>query len=232
MFLGAVRANPEVGNWQITTPSLTNVVNMSAFCQDAVSFQQDLCDTWGPIFRNVDTDTSSTVINLDLAFYGSACPENVTLPDLTVSPPGPLCFACGDNIDDTEAEEPPLGSNDAWQVLGWGDCLLENDENDDPDCIASHDGVGVSEYAAYTACGFRALRTGTLVVDYFFTESNFDWLSVRLPHGSGGLSSQEELRFSGQVATGLSNRLVEAGTDILWETDSTEAGYGWRLCLR
>lgn len=57
----------------------------------ASSFWQDLCP-WGPQMVAANSTTEEGV-NVDLMFTLSDCPLDA-VPDLTASPPGPLCAVC------------------------------------------------------------------------------------------------------------------------------------------
>ena len=176
--------------------------------READSFEQDMC-SWGTLLEGGDAD-------LDLAFYGTACPASDQMTDLTVTPPGPLCFGCG-------SPRPNQTTDDAvWQVLAWGDCeILEDDQS----CIVSHEGVGRVEYSTYSSCGFRALQPGSFAMEYFSVEEGYDFLKLRFPMGG------REYMFSGQDPPGLDGLTIEAGTDILWDSDESVEDFGWRLCL-
>lgn len=220
MFRGAVAFDQDVTNWQI---SFERGADLTMFVMDATSFAQDLCASWGPAL------SSSDAVLLDLAFYGSGCPENVTLANLTANPAGPLCFDCGSSSSSTPTPPPIDNRNAVWQSLGWGDCVIVMDDDKDDDdnarrCIASHADVQVAAYASHAACGFRALQAGTLEVEFFQVESNFDWVTVRA-------YKDQVLRVSGSEAKELQHLAIDAGTDILWESDASVGDLGWRICL-
>ena len=232
MFSGARAFNQPLANWDVS--SVTDMSNMFHF---AVSFNQPL-DAWdlssatdmGSMFRGSRfnqnlcswgekiTDQS---IETNLMFWNPTCPQQ-RLTNLTSEVPGPFCFECG--------LPPPVGTEaiSAWEVGGLG----RQDKQDictvDDKCIASHPLVGVARYANLQSCGFTATVNGTLKVEVFLTELDYDFLHF-IPLLGGEIET-----LSGRDGFALDGRSIVAGTRILWQSDKKNedgSDRGWKICL-
>eukprot|EP00977_Amphora_coffeiformis_P003598 scaffold703_cov168-Amphora_coffeaeformis.AAC.1 len=81
MFLGAEVFNSNISSWDVD-----NVLDMEDMFFQTSSFRQNLCP-WGV---RVGAETL-----VGTMFEGTSCPSQSD-PLLTVDPPGPFCFACGE----------------------------------------------------------------------------------------------------------------------------------------
>jgi surface protein len=81
MFYQAKSFNSDLSAWDVSKAS-----SMSSMFNGAESFNHSLCD-WGV---KLATNANATVTEM---FSGTICPQT-TAPNLTATPPGPLCYLC------------------------------------------------------------------------------------------------------------------------------------------
>lgn len=205
LFEQATAFDQDLSGWD-----LSYVREARGMFLQANHFSQDLC-SWGPKMQQS--------VSFEVAFLGSGCPKQAS-PNLMVEPRGPFCFDCG------SPQAPGEERSSVWEILDLGigipddSCILEDN------CIASHAGVGLEDYKNIQVCGFVAIASGTLVVEYFDTEEGHDIVYLHLP----GKGSQEE-SYSGTNARGLDDRSIPAGAVIAWLSNTFQTGKGWKLCL-
>lgn len=202
LFWAAFSFNQDLSSW-----SLGPGVDARGMFLFAESFSQDLCG-WG--------STVQEASRFDLAFAGTACPMQGN-SNTTVEPRGPFCFDCG------SPNFPVTNRSSVWEIgsLGIGGpqdhCVVEGN------CTASHARAGMEGYIADQICGFASTVPGTLVVELFDTEQSYDYLWFDV--------GDQVLLYSGSDPGGLNNRAIPAGSWIVWESDASGAGLGWKLCL-
>lgn len=201
MFTQAIAFNQDVSKWNLT--SMTHAVSLFA---GASKFNQDLCG-WAPDFNASES-------RIGAMFIGTNCTFQDT-PDVSADPIGPFCSnTCG------YSPAPPSnnGTEAVWEVIEPGNCAL------DGSCIASQ-AIGKSSYGSYEACTFAVKSAGTLKVEVFGTEEDWDVVLVLDPEGT--MES-----FSGALPpAGLVNRNLEAGTRITFTSDYNIQAEGWRFCI-
>lgn len=89
MFRDAEAFRGSLSGWDVS-----RVSDMSMMFDGASAFAENLC-SWGKKLSTRSTATQNTILVAD-AFVDTNC-QNTADPDLSLSPAGPFCSACGRN---------------------------------------------------------------------------------------------------------------------------------------